>query len=47
MRAGVVVGADCWRMHYVTFGVVECFISIGIGCGLLVVSGRVVVSGAQ
>ena len=34
VRAGVVVGAECWRMHCVTFGVVECFIFRGIGCGL-------------
>ena len=48
VRASVVVGAECWRMHCVTsVGVVECFISIGIGCGLPVVSWRVVVSGAQ
>ena len=34
VRAGVFVGAECWRMHCVTFGVVECFISVGIGCEL-------------
>ena len=34
VRAGVVVGAECWRMHCVIFGVVECFIFRGIGCGL-------------
>ena len=26
VRAGVVVGVECWRMHCVTFGVVECFV---------------------
>ena len=34
VRAGVVVGAECWRMHCVTFGVVERFIFRVIGCGL-------------
>ena len=46
VRASVVVEAECWRMHCVTFGVVECFIFRGIGCGLPVVSGCVV-SGVQ
>ena len=45
--AGVVVGAECWRMHCVTFGVVECFFFRGIDYGLPVVSGCVVESGAQ
>ena len=31
VRAGVVVGAECWRMHCVTFGVVECFIKFSEG----------------
>ena len=47
VRADVVVGAECWRMHCVTFGLVECFIFRGIGCRLLVVSGCVVESRAQ
>ena len=47
VRAGVVVGVECWRMHCVTFGVVECFIFREIGCRLPVVSGCVVESGAQ
>ena len=34
VRAGSVVGTECWRMHCVKFGVVECFIFRGIGCGL-------------
>ena len=34
VRAGVVVGAKCWRMHCVTFGVAECFIFGGISCEL-------------
>ena len=34
VRAGVFGGAECWRVHCVTFGVVECFIFRRIGCGL-------------
>ena len=30
VRADVVVGAECWRMHFVTFGVVEYFIVRGL-----------------
>ena len=48
VRAGVIVGVECWRMHCVTFGVVEYFIFRGIGCGILVgFWWSVGVSGAQ